>query len=167
MGLGKAPDLDQLVDFGLNSDQYWCAILCAAGFLFLFFFMEETNYHRDCELSPVRKSEIDPSAEKYSQTLSDHRNVTRETKSYWCKLKVFDTKALRYPNHLKGMVLRPLIFLTFPVIFYSGFSYGSNLIWFNVLNGTASLILSEKPYGFSPSIVGLCYFSPLIGVILG
>ena len=123
--------------------QYWCAILCAAGFVFLFFFMEETNYHR---------------AES---------KATNKTKSYSSKLKVFDTETLRYPNHLKGMVFRPLIFLSFPVIFFSGFSYGSNLIWFNVLNGTASLILSESPYEFSSSIVGLCYFSPLIGVILG
>ena len=105
--------------------------------------MEETNYHR-AENKAIKKN-----------------------KSYWSKLKVFDTEALRYPNHLKEMVLRPLIFLTFPVIFFSGFSYGSNLIWFNVLNGTASLILSESPYGFSSSIVGLCYLSPLIGVILG
>ena len=105
--------------------------------------MEETNYYR-----------------------TDSKAIEKN-KSYWSRLKVFDTKALRYPNHLKKMVLRPLIFLSFPVIFFSGFSYGSNLIWFNVLNGTASLILSEKPYGFSSSIVGLCYFSPLIGVILG
>ena len=145
--------------------------------------MEETNYHR--ELSPGHEAEVD-SGQDLSAEASEINSKTNEknvaetdlsvssiaatnysTKSYWSKLKVFDTKVLRYPNHLKGMVLRPLIFLTFPVIFYSGFSYGSNLIWFNVLNGTASLILSEKPYGFSSSIVGLCYFSPLIGVLLG
>ncbi len=25
---------------------YWCSIFCAIGFVFLFFFMEETNYYR-------------------------------------------------------------------------------------------------------------------------
>lgn len=145
--------------------QYWCAILCAAGFLFLFFFMEETNYHR--ELSPRQKTEGKSSAGPPQAIAPIPNEMIQEHKSYWSRLKVFDTRALRYPNHLKGMVLRPLIFFTFPVIFYSGFSYGSNLIWFNVLNGTASLILSENPYGFSSSIVGLCYFSPLIGVIIG
>ena len=145
--------------------------------------MEETNYHR--ELSPGHEAKIDSSAgpstltpQIDSKTIEKNDSETvfsgfslgdtdRSNKSYWSKLKVFDTKVLRYPNHLKGMILRPLIYLSFPVIVYSGFSYGSNLIWFNVLNGTASLILSEKPYGFSSSIVGLCYFSPLIGVILG
>lgn len=60
---------------------------------------------------------------------------------------------------------RPLIFLTFPVIFYAGFSYGSNLVWFNVLNATSSLILGGT-YGFSASMVGVSYVSPLIGVAL-
>ena len=126
--------------------------------------MEETNYHR--ELSPTR-TEGKFRAEPPSETPRADSKAIKKKTSYWSKLKLFDTNVSRYPNHLKGMVLRPLIFLSFPVIFYSGFSYGSNLIWFNVLNGTASLILSKKPYGFSSSIVGLCYFSPLIGVILG
>ena len=65
------------------------------------------------------------------------------------------------------MMLRPLILLSFPVILYSGFSYGSNLVWFNVLNATASLILSGKPYDFRSSMVGLSYLSPLIGVFVG
>lgn len=61
---------------------------------------------------------------------------------------------------------RPLIFATFPVIFYAGFSYGSSLVWFNVLNATASLILTET-YNFSPSMVGVAYVSPLLGVAAG
>lgn len=89
------------------------------------------------------------------------------TKSFYNKLKIFDKQTLRYPNRLKDMFLRPLIFLSFPVIFYAGFSYGSSLIWFNVLNGTASLILSGQPYGFTSSTVGLAYLSPLIGITIG
>lgn len=53
------------------------------------------------------------------------------------------------------------------VIFYAGFSYGSNLVWFNVLNGTASLVLGGPPYNFAASMVGLSYVSPLIGVAIG
>ena len=145
--------------------------------------MEETNYHR--ELSSGHGAEVDSGADPSAETSetnskANEKNVAEtdlsvsstvatnhSKKSYWSKLKVFDTKVLRYPNHITGMVLRPIIFLSFPVLFYSGFCYGSNLIWFNVLNGTASLILSKNPYGFSSSIVGLCYFSPLIGVVLG
>ena len=39
-------------------------------------------------------------------------------------------------------------------------------VWFNVLNGTASLVLGGQ-YGFSSSMVGLSYVGPLIGVFLG
>lgn len=73
----------------------------------------------------------------------------------------------RLPSTSREPLTRPLVFLTFPVIFYSGFSYDSNLVWFNVLNGTASLILGGKPYNFAASAVGLSYVSPLIGVIIG
>ena len=169
--------------------QYWCAILCAIGFVFLFLFMEETNYHRTSlakgpkkVTSSVESSPSDVKAEAQSSDKQDDAVLAgdfatidadncdyknHQKKSYISKLKVFESKSLTYPNRLRGMVLRPLIFLTFPVILYSGFSYGSNLVWFNVLNGTASLVLSSPPYKFSSSLVGLAYLSPFIGVTLG
>lgn len=88
-------------------------------------------------------------------------------KTYLQKLYLFRPMDLRKPNHLKGLVMRPLIFLTWPVVFYAGFSYGSNLVWFNVLNATTSLILGGAPYNFKASMVGLSYVSPLIGVAIG
>jgi hypothetical protein len=40
-------------------------------------------------------------------------------------------------------------------------------IWFNVLNATASVILSAPPYNFPASMVGLSYVATLIGVCVG
>lgn len=151
--------------------------------MFLFFFMEETNYTRHSPenmlasaasetiaQSPVAKT---PSNEKATlSSLGEPRLETgttilqQPTKTYWNKIALFQMSDLKKPNHLGGMALRPLIFLTFPVIFFAGFSYGSNLVWFNVLNATASLILGET-YGFKASMVGLSYVSPLIGVAIG
>jgi hypothetical protein len=65
------------------------------------------------------------------------------------------------------MSLKPFVLLSYPIISYAGFSYGSNVVWFNVLNGTASSFLSSPPYNFRPSFVGLSYISPLIGVAIG
>lgn len=93
--------------------------------------------------------------------------MARPTKTYLQKIRLFEPGAFSKPNRLPRMVARPLIFLTFPIIAYSGFCYGSNLVWFNVLNATASLILSGEPYNFAASMVGLSYLSPLIGVFLG
>ena len=151
--------------------------------------MEETNYHRKAPVGNEMKKNEGDGATNHAPDIEDgeveKHNMDTESivppvtdvegrplnvpkrKSLYDKLKIFDKQELQYPNRLKDMVLRPLIFFSFPVIFYAGFSYGSSLIWFNVLNGTASLILSGTPYEFSSSIVGLAYFSPFIGMVLG
>lgn len=147
--------------------------------------MEETNYHRSSITgleskggsgteTPSGMTESHPGDEKFA--IPNEPAVTEtglcseeryKTKTYVDKLKRFDRKHLALPNRLGEKMLRPLIFLSFPVIFYADFSYGSNLVWFNVLNGTASLILLGKPYNFASSMVGLSYVSPLLGVIVG
>lgn len=72
-------------------------------------------------------------------------------KTYLQKLKVFD-KA-RPITHFWSMVLRPLRLMRYPVVLYCAFSYGGSLIWYSVLNATASLILSAPPYNFSPYVI--------------
>jgi MFS family permease len=161
---------------------YWCAIFCGLGFIFLFFFMEETNYsrHSIAGIAPdvVVQPEQTPIAVKTDEKIVRSNDRDSETgspvpaeqfkrKTYFDKLKLWQKSDMQKDNHLAGMTTRPLIFLTFPVIVYAGFSYGSNLIWFNVLNGTASSILGSPPYNFSASMVGLSYISPLIGVAIG
>ncbi|KAJ4360186.1 uncharacterized protein N0V89_000746 [Didymosphaeria variabile] len=138
--------------------------------------MEETNYIRkytgirtDTSNNPRptgTASGVKPSTEEALQEPPLTESYYPHRKTYYDKLKLFQISDLHKPNELKGMMSRPLIFLTFPVIFYSGFSYGSNLVWFNVLNATASVILNGT-YGFSASIVGVCYISPLLGVAVG
>ena len=145
--------------------------------------MEETNYSRrpvsllEClepsptPLTPNRdfeKGEL--SSNGKPEPVSEPRNATAAAaiprKRYLDKLKLFRRDDLQKPNGLAGMIWRPLAFLTFPVIFYAGFSYGSNLVWFNVLNATSSLILG-KTYNFRASMVGLSYIAALVGCFLG
>lgn len=90
-----------------------------------------------------------------------------ETKPFLQRMALFRKEDLQKKNQLKGMILRPLIFLSFPVISFAGFMYGAIVCYFNVLNGTASIILSAPPYNFSSSMVGLSYVSCLIGVFIG
>nr|OQO22165.1 hypothetical protein B0A51_08368 [Rachicladosporium sp. CCFEE 5018] len=179
-----APIIAGFIDRGQGWEWvlYWCAIFCAMGFVFLFFFMEETNFdrsqlvghepefeHRVADTTPPsvsddeKKSVESPALEAASP--SPVPNTQRKT--YLDKIKLFQSADLRKPIRLGGMVARPLIFLTFSVIFYAGFSYGSNLVWFNVLNATASLILAGPNYNFASWAVGLSYVSPLIGVAIG
>ncbi|RFU35916.1 hypothetical protein B7463_g482, partial [Scytalidium lignicola] len=163
---------------------YWCAIFLAIGFIFCFFFMEETNYDRaPIEMVPSSSNSVGnvtpkegvlptkDDLEKRVATSSDNSAIETgqglveyTPKTYVQKLALLDKKR---EFHLFRMMVRPLLFFAFPSIVYAGFSYGSNLIWFNVLNGTASLILSAPPYNFPSSMVGLAYVSPLIGVAAG
>jgi hypothetical protein len=162
---------------------YWCAIFLAIGFVFCFFFMEETNYDRaplEMVLTPTYTPDHTPQVETLSNVADPEKtisigdlNLGHDTgvgstnytpKTYMQKLSLFDKKR---EFRLFWMMIRPLLFFTLPSVVYAGFSYGSNLIWFNVLNGTASLILSAPPYNFPSSMVGLSYVSPLIGVACG
>lgn len=150
--------------------QYWCAIFCGIGFVICFFFMEETNYDRaplEMKISPVQTpGDVSPVGEKSDLEKSANADVTTsqpvdpipiesyQPKTYLQKLKLLDKPR---PFRVGRMMVRPLIFVTFPVIAYAGFSYGSNLVWFNVLNGTTSLILAGPPYNFSVSPAQVIY----------
>lgn len=159
---------------------YWCAIFCGIGFVYIFFFLEETNFSRST-ITGVEEPTKDDINASYSSKGADtevkssqdlptaatyQEGLAGPTKTFWQKVRLFEPDAFSKPNRLAAMFARPLIFLSFPVAAYSGFFYGASLVWFNVLNGTASLILSGEPYNFAPSMVGVAYVSPLIGVFI-
>ncbi|OAL27224.1 hypothetical protein AYO20_09822 [Fonsecaea nubica] len=159
---------------------YWCGILCLAAFIFLYLFMEETNYQRLTVMTAsemVSPNSVDPVSDPTTAELPDNPKKpqvndttavtsTDETievsatlsqqyrrKTFFDKLKFFQPGVWQQENKLLGMMARPLIFLTWPVIAFAGFTYGSILVWFNILNGTSSLILSGPPYHFKPSMM--------------
>jgi MFS family permease len=151
---------------------YWPAIFLAAVFVFLFLFMEETNYTREVvseDTPEVTLSQGEIKNEKSDPVTAD--TPTAENGEVYNTPKTFIQKmSLWQPSPGQNMLTRSwrsLKYLTWPVIFYAGFSYGSYLIWFNVLNATASLILSGPPYNFSSSMVGLSYLACCVGVVIG
>ncbi|KAL2216310.1 MFS transporter [Thermoascus aurantiacus ATCC 26904] len=155
---------------------YWPSIFIAFAVVFLFFFMEETNYVRDSIGVVETSSQTESSAgsenadpEKSPKTTANNQEpqeaetgMVYKKKSYLQKLALWGGK--RKQNTMLRRVWQTLYFLSWPVIFYAGFSYGSYLIWFNVLNGTSSIILGSEPYNFSSSMVGLSYIACLLGV---
>ncbi|KAK0384819.1 hypothetical protein NLU13_7297 [Sarocladium strictum] len=150
---------------------YWPTIFLGFAFVFLFFFMEETNYTRKLTgtsaatvITPGDDSEKRAQASKTVSVGSDAPETYPPPKTFVQKLALFES----CPG--QGMLSRAwssLQYLSWPVIFYAGFSYGSYLIWFNVLNATASLVLSAPPYNFSPSMVGTSYIACCVGVVVG
>ncbi|KAJ5899854.1 hypothetical protein N7495_004598 [Penicillium taxi] len=161
---------------------YWASIFCGGAIIFLFFFMEETNYVRKNVANPSianlhlvssHSSHGSRSEENEKRVpVSDHPASmeagtvsTYSKKSYLKKLSILGPKQDK--NNMFRRLWQSIYFLSWPVIFYAGFSYGSYLILFNILNGTASLILGSAPYNFGSSMVGLSYVSCIIGVALG
>ena len=109
--------------------------------------MEETNYYRkpltvgdDPNSGYTSSANADKTAEGESQSSKrsiKDTSVTQDGKGgsqlpgkapLGTRLKIFHKETLHHPNRMRGMALRPLIFLSFPIIFYSGFSYGSSLV---------------------------------------
>lgn len=146
---------------------YWPTIFCAVGLIFMFFFMEETNYDR----KSVGVVEGSPSHNlQGSATDLAEKGATAEVvnapmmKTFVQKLALKDKPRQQLMHH---RILLQLRFVAWPNVFYAGFAYGSTLIWFNVLNATASVIFSAPPYNFSAAIVGVTYVACLVGVTLG
>ncbi|KAL6365701.1 hypothetical protein LRP88_01702 [Fusarium phalaenopsidis] len=160
---------------------HWCSIFNSIAFVIIFFCMEETNYHRSAtapiadsdqdRLQPNKLTDNCSDEEKATRVQStantdvDHGTVMSSTKkTYLEKLKIIRREDLRSKVPLTNMVIRTFVYFSFPVVVFSGFMYGAVVCYFNVLNATASLILSGHPYNFSSSIVGLStYYSGPLG----
>ncbi|KIW17089.1 hypothetical protein PV08_04280 [Exophiala spinifera] len=158
---------------------YWASIFNGAAFIFLFLFQEETNYTRktvgiveDNGPSHGESAVIEQNSDKnptfadapLTQSRTQEGEILNDEKSFVQKLSVWSPTT--GPTMFQR-ALRSLKYLSWPVIFYAGFSYGSGLIWFNITNATASVILSGLTYNFSSSMVGLSYLSCCVGVIVG
>ncbi|QPC71120.1 hypothetical protein HYE68_001872 [Fusarium pseudograminearum] len=157
---------------------YWPAIFLSAVFVFLFLFMEETNYIRvahdinrpQIETSRASDEDTSKTGEKEAEGGNREAKEADEAAQEYAKPKTFVQKmSLWNPSPGQSMARhagRSIEYLSWPVIFFAGFSYGSYLIWFNVLNATASIVLSGPGYGFKPSMVGLSYLSCCLGTII-
>jgi hypothetical protein len=134
--------------------------------------MEETNYDRKTVgiVETIGTPTVSISGEEkgaHTASVSPASPPTGEVyrrMTYLDKLKLFGTSK---PFQLWTLMKRPFVFLSFPVVVYCGFAYGCTVIWFNIMNGLSSLILSSPPYNFKASIVGLFFLSFLIGAVIG
>ncbi|PCD30362.1 hypothetical protein AU210_010044 [Fusarium oxysporum f. sp. radicis-cucumerinum] len=159
---------------------HWCAIFNAIAFVICLFFMEETKYNRKAtplhlndtvDINKATESPSDGKKEVESQTTSNldvvNGSVLSSSKTSLDKIKIFRSEHVQGSVPLKGMLIRPFKYFSLPIVVFCGFMYGAVICYFNVLNGTASIILSAPPYSFKPSTVGLCYIATVIGVFVG
>ncbi|KAF5255644.1 hypothetical protein FOXYS1_13935 [Fusarium oxysporum] len=155
---------------------YWPPIFLASTLVLLFVFMQETNYNRT-KIETDQAQSIDyraeqPNEEKEGTTAAGPPRAEMVStidailtpKSFTQKLSAWQSLPGPSTPHHSARILK---LLSWPVVFHAGFSYGSYLVWFNVLNATASTVLSGSPYHFEPSMVGLSYLSSYVGTVVG
>lgn len=169
---------------GWRWTMYFGACIAAGAFVILFFFMEETMYFRNTVEGLEAVDSTGLSTPDYNSKDGEKSspivptavptNMASEIsfapqKTYTQKLKFFVSLPGRPTNkQMFVMMYRPLlIILQFPSISWAGFIYGINLSWYNVLNGTASPVLTANPYDWSAALVGCAYVGPIIGAVFG
>ena len=168
--------------YGWRWTMHFGAIVCAVCFVVMFFFMEETIYFRDNATEGEQidiptsdvfvKDEEHSASEKGTRTtatpsplISTRTPATHNINAGWKKYTLFKALPNRPSNlNMLRMAYRPVIMVfRFPTVAWSGFLYGINLAWYNVLNGTASPVLTGAPYNWSAALVGCVYAGPIIG----
>ncbi|KAL6859924.1 hypothetical protein ACO1O0_003948 [Amphichorda felina] len=156
--------------YGWRWTMHLGAILCAVCFVVMFFFMEETIYFRDSSgdssdnatQSQSSGAETDKtSSDKEQEAITPSVNINAGRRKYGL-FKVLPGR----PSNLDmlRMAYRPVVMIfRLPTVAWAGFLYGINLAWYNVLNGTASPVLSGAPYNWSAALVGCVYAGPILG----
>ncbi|KAK2037950.1 MFS general substrate transporter [Colletotrichum somersetense] len=174
--------------YGWRWTMHFGSIICAICFIILFLFMEETIYFRDKpmqgELAGGDSSASQVSKEVKHDTISAKGTSEsgptssatgtcsipspRNNNSGWGKYGLFKALPGRPSNaKMLRMAYRPVVMIfRFPTVAWSGFLYGINLAWYNVLNATASPVLTSNPYNWSAALVGCVYVGPIIGAAL-
>lgn len=108
---------------------YWSAIFCGIAVAFLFLAMEETNFdrtHRSRSNDPESISALARPDER-EQIHMTMRQVSSKREDYIHRLRLIETHR---PFVLHQHIKRQLLFLLWPIPLYTGFAYGSCLIWY-------------------------------------
>ncbi|KAL4782506.1 major facilitator superfamily domain-containing protein [Aspergillus varians] len=162
--------------YGWRWTMHFGAILCAVCFVVLFFFMEETIYFRDTAIEGEEggndqgqesKGQLDKSP-RVSTSQQQTYQQQNTSSAWWGRYALFRALPGRPSNlDMIAMAYRPILMIfRFPTAAWAGFLYGINLAWYNVLNGTASPVLTAEPYNWSAALVGCVYTGPIIGAAI-
>jgi MFS family permease len=161
------------------------AIVAAVSFLILFFFMEETMYFRhttdgalpasdqeeekDNNAAPLSSEKSQPPTAVYGDNDDSATEKLVAPRSFSNKIMPFRRLPGRPSiKQMFFMMIRPLLIITkFPNVAWAGFIYGINLSWYQVLNGTASPVLSAPPYEWRSAFIGCIYVGPMVGAVFG
>ncbi|KAG9675611.1 MFS general substrate transporter, partial [Aureobasidium melanogenum] len=163
---------------------YWWGVIVLGLLLVLFFFtFEETHFirpldsHDEALVSTTDMPELDKNLTKQSMSKEpDSQSAHQHPEAIVGE--VFDAEGFKvqyslwkiYPTTWRAVLTEwwmPLQCLSLPAVVWCGINYGTCVSWLSVMGTTVALIFAPSPYLFSNSAIGLVWFAPLIGSLIG
>jgi MFS family permease len=139
---------------------YLCAALVLATMVLIFFTIPETAYQRHVGgTEEVENEKVSNAAEV------EHVEVSNTPKKSFIQRMAFNRAPLTHESIWK-IVLRPVLILFLPPVFWSTVSYGIGIGIFVVLSTTAATAFSQV-YGFTVWQLGLVWLAGIAGNLLG
>jgi MFS family permease len=163
--------------------QYWWGVIIMGFLLVLFFFtLEETHFirpldsHDEALVSTTDMPELDKKLTNKSMAKEADSQSTHHSEAIIGE--VFDAEGFKiqyslwktYPTTWKAVFTEwwlPLKCCSLPAVIWCGINYGTCVSWLAVMGTTVALIFAPPPYLFSNSAIGLVWFAPLIGSLIG
>lgn len=153
--------------------------------IFLFVFLEETNFKRDTE--PVKPEETAThitSTSAYDKEGDKSSAIVKVADTHDIRVGVhaYDRIVSPYPGprpwnmftvskYAGGILLRgivyPFLMLPLPITLFTGLIFGIYQIFFNCMAALSSGVLSAEPYNMAPTSVGLTFLSPFLAIVPG
>lgn len=165
--------------FGINGPTYFAGGFAALVTIFLWVFLEETNFDRGPEPVEVVIDEapVHPlyGVEKTHDIMVETVDSVDNTHSYgrtvtpWPGPRPF--KMFTISPYASGIMWRGpfqvLALFRLPIILWVSLAMAFTQIYYNTMAALSSGILSVPPYNFVPNMVGLTFLSPMLAVIPG
>ncbi|GAB1198574.1 hypothetical protein APSETT444_007900 [Aspergillus pseudonomiae] len=166
---------------------WWMVILMGAGLVAFIFLYEETKFSLTLEGVPpvVAPTQINPSPEgedKKSPTDPEieaniahkEREIQRShathwidhsipTKPYWKKLALWSISSGSFASMARHSIEPFVLLFTVPAIFFMSVVYGAMTAAVTVSVTTLSSYMTQPPYNFNASQIGLMGLPPFIG----
>ncbi|KAH3661486.1 hypothetical protein OGAPHI_006333 [Ogataea philodendri] len=155
---------------------YIWSIIAAGCWVFIFFFLEETMYHRNPALemdgvqgavSVNNTNSPDNEKEKNQIVVDEVASSGYPRKTFMEKLKFWGARNPDQKNTFFQSMWIPFYLVRYPAIAFGGLVVGAVLSWFNVVNATLADILASPPYNMSGEMIGVFFASPFVGISVG
>jgi hypothetical protein len=168
------------------------AAVCAACFVYMFFFFEEasllamllsstnvlpkTCFNRRLDQAHISNAIAavegitDKGSDRDEKAIDDHtavyaaadRQLLGKPYNLIQKMRMFTGTYCSWRQMFDSMWRPFWIIVRFPAVLFAGFEYGVSLTSYSVMVSTVGVVINVAPYNFTSGPTGLLYFAPFL-----